>query len=306
MSDFIPTAGVPFSTSAGHLTVHLDDSRASDVPFLFEEQLKRKRGLGASGASAVFHVVFFVFVIVMARIAPPAPAPLVAEMPNKQIIWLSTPGPGGGGGGGGNKMAAPPRKAELPGKEAIAVPVTKPVKLESPKPPKDEPKVDFDLTIPAKTMASGATTIPGLIETSSPGLPDSLGPGTGGGAGSGRGPGIGPGIGSGLGPGYGGGIGGGAFRPGNGVELPELTREVRPNYTAEAMRARIQGVVWLECVVNVDGTVGNIEVTKSLDPVFGLDQEAIKAAKQWRFRPGKRFGQAVPVFVTIELRFSLR
>ncbi len=129
---------------------------------------------------------------------------------------------------------------------------------------------------------------------------------TGGGAGTGTGTGIGPGEGSGLGPGWGGGTGGGAYRSGNGVELPRVIREVKPQYTADAIRAKIQGTVWLECIVLPDGTVGSVQMVKSLDPVFGLDQEAVKAAKQWRFVPGTRLGQPVPVIVTIELTFTLR
>ena len=72
------------------------------------------------------------------------------------------------------------------------------------------------------------------------------------------------------------------------------------------MRAKVQGVVLVECVVMPDGTVSNAHIVKSLDSVFGLDQEAIKAARQWRFVPGKRFGQPVPVIVRIELTFTLR
>jgi TonB family protein len=55
-----------------------------------------------------------------------------------------------------------------------------------------------------------------------------------------------------------------------------------------------------------DGTVGRVEVTKSLDSVFGLDQEAIKAVKQWRWAPGVRQGLPVPVLVSVELTFNLR
>ena len=101
-------------------------------------------------------------------------------------------------------------------------------------------------------------------------------------------------------------MGGGAFRPGNGVLTPQLVRQVKPSYTSEAMRAKVQGVVLLECVVQTDGTVGNCNVERSLDSAFGLDNEAIKAAKQWRFRPGTRQGEPVPVLVTIELTFTLR
>jgi protein TonB len=90
------------------------------------------------------------------------------------------------------------------------------------------------------------------------------------------------------------------------VQLPRPIREVKPQYTADAMRAKVQGVVLLECVVLPDGTVGKVEVIRSLDSTFGLDQEAIKAARQWRFAPGTRFGEPVAVLVTIELQFTLR
>lgn len=53
------------------------------------------------------------------------------------------------------------------------------------------------------------------------------------------------------------------------------------------MRAKVQGVVLLECVVQTDGSVGDVRILKSLDKVFGLDEEAIKAARQWRFVPGR-------------------
>jgi TonB family protein len=94
-------------------------------------------------------------------------------------------------------------------------------------------------------------------------------------------------------------------RPGNGVTIPRVIREIKPQYTAEAMRAKIQGIVLLECVVKTDGTVGDVIVLRSLDTTYGLDQEAIKAAKQWVFAPGTRSGEPVPVIVTIELTFTL-
>ena len=72
------------------------------------------------------------------------------------------------------------------------------------------------------------------------------------------------------------------------------------------MRAKVQGLVRLEGVVLPDGTVGDVRVIRSLDNVFGLDEEAIKAAKQFRFRPGTRQGQPVAVLVTFEIEFALR
>jgi periplasmic protein TonB len=275
----------------------------AEVHFSFERQEKRMGG--AIGMSVLTHGALLLLFMLFASLMPERvrEAILPDRLP-KEIVWLSVPGPGGGGGGGGNQMKEPPKKAELPGKDKISVPVVKPpsVALKKPEPaPEPEPEVN----IPAQTMAAAETTAPGVIESQAAGTV-SQGTGTGGGGGTGSGTGMGPGQGSGLGPGWGGGTGGGAYRPGNGVENPRLIREVKPQYTADAMRAKIQGAVWLECVVLPDGSVGEVRVVRSLDSTFGLDQEAIRAAKQWRFQPGTRFGEPVPVLVTIELTFTLR
>jgi protein TonB len=256
-------------------------------------------------ASVIAHLVMAVIAVVIINYTPEAQSlPPEPDRLTEDLIRLAEPGPGGGGGGGGNKMPEPPKKAELPGKEKITVPVEKkpdPV----PQPPKPEPPPAEDLVIPAKSMAAAEQALVGTISTEAPPSP-SQGSGSGGGAGTGTGSGIGPGQGSGLGPGTGGGTGGGAYRPGAGITLPEVINEVKPAYTAEAMRAKVQGVVWLECIVMPDGTVGSVKITKSLDPVFGLDEQAIAAARKWRFKPGMRQGQPVPVIITIELTFTLR
>ena len=94
------------------------------------------------------------------------------------------------------------------------------------------------------------------------------------------------------------------YKPGNGVSAPVVVKEVKPQYTAKAKRAGIQGIVVLECVVETDGSVGEVNVTKSLDEE--LDQQAVNAARQWRFEPGKKDGKAVRVRITLEMTFSLR
>ena len=156
--------------------------------------------------------------------------------------------------------------------------------------------------LPAKTLIEA---LAGATEGTSASTA-SQGPGTGGGWGTGNGTGIGPGQGPGLGPGTGGGTGGGAYQPGNGVSDPVKLKEIKPLYTADAMRAKIQGVVEITCVVMPDGTVSDARVTRSLDPVFGLDQEAVKAAQKWRFIPGMKDGKPVPVLITILMEFTLR
>ena len=171
------------------------------------------------------------------------------------------------------------------------------------KPPQEEPAPDAPLIIPAQRLAAGEEIHAGLIDPAAPS--PSQGPGARGGAGTGPDGGVGPDPGSGLGPGRDAGIGGEQYQPGNGVTPPVEIYVPRPQYTADAMRARIQGRVWIECVVQTNGICTNTRVARSLDPTFGLDQEAVKAARLFRFRPGMRKGEPVPVLVTIELTFSL-
>jgi TonB family protein len=305
MKESTSAEDIPVNASAGHLSLHVPGAHPVEVPFLFEQQPRR---IGMSVVlSAIFDVAAAMLLIFLSRlpIVPASTAAVLPDQPNNQIIWLQQPGPGGGGGGGGNRMKEPPRKAELPGKDKITVPVAKPPKLETTQ-VKNEPPPLNPVNIPAKILASATDTLPGAIEAP-PGPPTlSQGSGSGGGAGTGSGTGIGPGSGSGLGPGSGGGTGGGVYRPGNGVTFPVPISQPRPSYTSDAMRAKVQGVVLLECIVRPDGSVSDVNVVRSLDPTFGLDQEAIKTAKQWRFRPGMRLGEPVPVYITIELTFTLR
>jgi len=94
--------------------------------------------------------------------------------------------------------------------------------------------------------------------------------------------------------------------PVSSTNVAHLIHQVQANYTKEARDRKIQGSVLVQCVVQPDGSVGTATVVRSLDARFGLDEEAIKAAKQWRFEPGTRDGKPVPVPVTIELTFTLR
>jgi protein TonB len=291
------------NSSAGHLGVHLD-VHSVDVPFLFEQQQKRMGPAVLVSFGSHAGLALMVLLIVHAGNRAAVSAPVLPEANPSQIVWLSQPGPGGGGGGGGNQMKDPPRKVELPGKDKLTVPVVKAPSLETVA--KNEPNPIEQLNIPAQSLAAATDLLSGALEAP-PGPPSaSLGSGSGGGAGTGRGSGIGSGTGSGLGPGSGGGTGGGVYQPGNGVTRPRVQDEERPAYTSDAMRAKVQGTVLLQCVVKPDGTVGDVQVVRSLDPTFGLDQQAVAAARRWRFFPGTRLGEPVSVLITIELTFTLR
>jgi protein TonB len=305
MAETTQPGGSPAKLTAGPLTVRADGPR--ELTFLVGQQSKRL--VPAFFTSFLLDAGIVLLLVLLNRygVALTSSAATLPEEANEHIVWLNEPGPGGGGGGGGNKMKEPPKVAELPGKDKITVPVVKPPKLEVKLEAKNDPPPQLEqLNIPAKMLGASTDSLPGIIENV-PGPPTpSLGSGSGTGAGTGTGSGIGSGVGSGLGAGFGGGTGGGVYQPGNGVALPRILKEVKPQYTSDAMRAKIQGAVLLQCTVRPDGSVTDIQVVRSLDPTFGLDQEAIKAARQWRFSPGTRMGQPVSVQITIELTFTLR
>jgi TonB family protein len=154
-------------------------------------------------------------------------------------------------------------------------------------------------TIDAAKLLPGALT---RIDAQDPG------PGAGTGGGGGRGPGMGGSDGAGLGGGRFGSFGDGVYNGAGGVVSPVLLREVKPAYTVDAMRAKIQGVVEMEVIVLPDGSVdpARIRITRSLDPTFGLDRQAVAAVKEWRFKAGTYKNQPVAVRVNVELTFTLR
>ena len=203
-------------------------------------------------------------------------------------------------------MKEPPRQAELPGKDKITVPAAKPPSLEVQKPKEEEPDPIAQLNIPAATLASATESLPGAIEAP-PGPPTpSLG------IWQRRRRGHGPGDRH-------------RFRAGLGSRRRDRRRDWRrllqtgQRRHAAGRAPRGQAAVHLgrdarqgaglghhsmrSC--RTDGTVGDVSVVRSLDSTFGLDEEAMKAARQWRFRPGTRLGEPVPVIITIELDVHL-
>jgi periplasmic protein TonB len=94
--------------------------------------------------------------------------------------------------------------------------------------------------------------------------------------------------------------------PGPGVTLPSVVREVRPEYTPAAQAARIEGKVLLGIVVTAAGAVDVVTVDRSLDMTYGLDEQAVKAIKQWEFKPGTKDGKPVAVRVHVEMNFTLK
>jgi periplasmic protein TonB len=241
------------------------------------------------------HAIALVVVGLIVARAPDDPSPGDEAKVPARLVW---PVPGSGSlGGSGQRSPSPPRPAESVGRRSVSLAsvsrtLSNPIQIQEVPPP---PTI---LLVP--NVAAGLSESIGVIG-GRPGSLDSLGPGDGPNAGDGRGKGIGSDIGDRIGSG-----GDDGAQPGNGVSWPRLVREVKPNYTADAMRAQIEGLVELEIVVLADGTVGRVSLVRSLDSRFGLDQEAINAVRNWRFEPGRRLGKAIPVRVGVELSFNLR
>jgi TonB family protein len=233
------------------------------------------------------------------RIEATDTAPVAVQVP--RMVFLQVPGPGGGGGGGGNRHPSPPSRAESAGRDRITLPVARPVRAA--RDPSDA--LPFQrVALDAIPLASGVAYQIGA-PYAAPSVGFSQGPGVGGGVGDGSGTGIGSGIGPGVGLGSGGGIGGSVYRAGNGVTAPTVRSQVRPHYTSEAMQRKIQGTVVLEMIVGSDGVPYDIRVVRSLD-AGGLDVEAIRAAKQWRFHPGRLGDTPVDVLSVLVIDFHIR
>lgn len=279
------SASGPGVVSHGWLAANSEFTHADD----------RKMGRAMS-ASLGLHGGAVLLIALMLAWRPAPPPPRVTPIEHYDLTFVQVEGPGGGGGGGGNSSPEPPAKlemkAEIPKPAAIEIP-----KVETPPPP--PPPLQAPVQTSAALMVPTSGVIAGLSAA------PSLGTGTGGGGGTGKGTGTGPGKGSGIGEGTGGGFGGGAYRPGTGAENPVIIRRVDPKYTPEAMRAKIQGIVELEAVVGVNGTITELRIHKSLDRGFGLDEEAMKVAREWLFRPARYQGKAVPMVVIIQMEFRL-
>jgi TonB family protein len=96
----------------------------------------------------------------------------------------------------------------------------------------------------------------------------------------------------------------GPFAVGDGVTAPVVIRKVNAEYTDPAHKARLQGSVLIRVIIDENGVPGNMEVLRPLG--MGLDEKAMAAVANWRFRAGERGGKPVAVIATVEVGFHLR
>ena len=90
------------------------------------------------------------------------------------------------------------------------------------------------------------------------------------------------------------------------VTPPTRLRDVKPQYTPEAMRQKIQGTVMVAAIVDADGVIREAKVVKSLDKDYGLDEQALAAVRAMSFKPAELQGRSVRAIVMFDMAFTLR
>jgi TonB family protein len=93
------------------------------------------------------------------------------------------------------------------------------------------------------------------------------------------------------------------YHIGNGVSAPVLIHSVDAEFTKKAKHAKYQGVAVVACVVDTDGLPRDVHTTRKL--AMGLDEKALEAVRQYRFKPAMFNGKPVPVAIKIEVNFHL-
>jgi len=231
------------------------------------------------------------------------------DFKNQQVDMPKAAKKAGGGGGGGRNTPTPPSKGELP-KFSLQPPIIAP----RPEPQLRPPAIAIPETVQVDPRLEPKRDLlaPTGLPTGVPG-PPSAGPGSGGGMGSGSGGGMGSGDGTGVGPGHGYNMGGGGPQLGGGgrnaIATEVDTRPIplnkpRPNYTEDARKNKVQGVIRARALVSSEGSVRDVRLVSHLPD--GLDEEAITAVRQMRFRPATKSGQPVTYWVLLEVEFNLR
>jgi protein TonB len=273
-------------------------------PVAVADPLRVRRGPATSILSFATHVgaiTLIVWVTLQARShAVLTPKAAVTPIDIKPFIPVTMPTakPMGGGGGGGAHQIVEPSKGHLPkiAKTQVAPPQI--LRIDHPK-----------LAVAPSVVIPQAVKLP---DSNMPnvGLPQSpqialasQGSGGGSGFGQGLGGGLGSGHGNGVGPGSGGGFGGGVMSVGGGVAAPQVIHAVDPEFTDEARREKYTGAVSIQLIVDTNGNPQNIQVVRHLG--MGLDEKAIEAVRQYKFKPAMYQGHPVAVRVVVDVNFRL-
>lgn len=268
-----------------------------------QDPFASQAGRGSRNVSMIVHVLVISAIVwwslsPYSRIIQPKKAEMVFKLFDPQTPPPITPVPKPlqGGGGGGEHKIIQPRKGNPP----------KPVvHLQKMLPPEiarvQNPIMPLPPTLRANLPQNNA--LPKIGMPKSPQIAvDSQGSGSNG-FGIGMGGGMGQGQGDGAGAGMGGGYGGGVMNVGGGVSAPEVIHSVDPQFTPQARAADLQGTVSIQLIVDAQGAPQDVHVVRHLG--MGLDEKAIEAVREYRFRPATYRGHPVAVQMIIDVAFHL-
>ncbi|TDI29681.1 MAG: energy transducer TonB [Acidobacteria bacterium] len=91
-----------------------------------------------------------------------------------------------------------------------------------------------------------------------------------------------------------------------GVSLPVLLDKIQPAYPELARKAGIQGKVYLQAIVTRTGDIKDVSVLSAAPPGLGFEEAALKAVRQWKYKPGEQNGRAVDVYFTVAVEFTIQ
>jgi TonB family protein len=221
------------------------------------------------------------------------PTPSGAHIDIGEIFAPLAPKPANGGSGGGTNDPVAPIEGRNP--QFSAAPIAPPMV-----PLIQQPKLAADSAVNIRLPDDSSMPNVGVKNSTNVTLA-SNGPGSHNGIGTGKNGGDGPGSGnSGWGPGSGNEI----YSPGQrGVITPTLLYAPEAEFSDEARRQKYQGICMVAVVVDAHGNPQNVHVIRSLG--MGLDEKAIEAIRQYRFKPGTKDGKPVPVMITVRVDFHL-
>jgi TonB family protein len=272
-------------------------------PVAVVDRMAVKKPIGSAIAALVIVVgtlsaILFWVTIRVRAVAPKAANADVVDLKPYTPIAPRKSDVMGGGGGGGDRDLVQASKGRLP--KFAKDQITPPQIIRN-----DHPKLAVEPTIvmPQNIPLPNANMPDIGMPTSSNVTLASNGTGSGAGMGSGKNGGLGSGSGGGYGPGSGGGTGGGVYHVGGGVSAPTVIYSVDPEYSDEARRAKYTGIVMVSLIVDAQGTPQHVRVVRQLG--MGLDEKAVEAVRQYKFKPAMYQGKAVPVEVNIEVNFQI-
>jgi protein TonB len=90
---------------------------------------------------------------------------------------------------------------------------------------------------------------------------------------------------------------------GGAVSAPTVIHSVPPEYTPEARKAKVEGIVAVMLIVDEHGLPQDVQVVRGTGT--GLDMKAVEAIRQYRFKPALEDGRPVRVRLNIEVNFKI-